>query len=117
MDERPARGSGIALADSDQHLGRVLSIQREPAGQIARRKGLPFLVEELEALHHLRKWRGEQLLGGVVPAQMGARLVRVDQLTSRRLHGDAVTEPVEHEPEVLAKRECATRSKVRFDRH
>ena len=117
VDERPASGLGIALTDADQHLRRMLPVQRELPGQIARRKGVPVLVEELEAQHHLRKRRGEQLLGRAVAAESCARLVRVDQLASRALHRDAVTEPVEHQPEVLAECECTTGSKVRFDRH
>ena len=80
-------------------------------------KDSPVLVEELEALHHLRERRREQLVGGIVAAQASTGLVRVDQLAARPLNRDAVTEAVEHQAEILAERECAAGPKVRFDRH
>ena len=100
-DNRPALFAGLLVAEAEGDSGLGLALERPAARQVLYRERLAILVEESEPSHDLGDRCGEELGRIGKPQRSGGRGVGIDKPPTRILDGDAVTDVIQEDREVV----------------
>ena len=103
-DHRPAHLARGNHAEADQLVGGFSPPSARRPGRSAKVIGCAALVEQLEARQDVGDRRRQELLAVLEAAQLGGRVVGIDQLPVRRLDGDALVDAGQDRRQLVARR-------------